>query len=152
MEALAIVHSPEVIKAQRPYESAEEVLITLSKEHDIFYISNRAPKSQDATEEWLFDLNNFPKAEVICIMEDKQPYLVDCQYLIDDRCKTLVEFVFNKEWVGRKRQAFGLAFPYNQNLTDVPNIYLAPTWLGLKFYLERKGVLNGRHTGSLVPA
>lgn len=152
MEALSIVHSPDVIKAQNAYEGAEEVLTEVSQEHEIFYISNRDPEVQAATEEWLFDINSFPRAEVICMMDDKRPYLRDCQYLIDDRCKTLVEFVYDDSWkrglkpvgVLEERKAFGLLFEYNRNLTDIPNIYLAPTWAGIRYYLERKGVLNAK--------
>lgn len=146
MEALDIVHSPEVIKAQNAYEGAQEVLTDVANEHELFYISNRAPEAIDATEEWLFEINDFPKANVICMMDDKLPYLTECQYLIDDRCKTLVEFVYDSSWsqhTKEERKAFGLLFEYNRNLTDIPNIYLAPTWAGIRYYLERKGVLNG---------
>ncbi len=156
-EALAKVHSPEIIKAQQPYQGAQEVLQDLVKEHEIFYISNRDPGSQGATEEWLFEINDFPVADTICMMDDKQPYLSECQYLIDDRCKTLVEFIYDADWEfnerhkgeWRKRKAFGLLFEYNRNLTDIPSIYLAPTWAGIRYYLERKGVLNGRRSISV---
>lgn len=161
-KALAKVHSPDVIKAQQPYEGAQEVLQDLAQEHEIFYISNRDPSATQATKEWLFEINDFPIAETICMMEDKQPYLSQCQYLIDDRCKTLVEFVYDFIWKytygsiatpdstpSNDRKAFGLLFEYNRNLTDIPNIYLAPTWAGIRYYLERKGVLDGQRSASL---
>lgn len=163
-EALTIVHSDDVIKAQRPYEGAQEVLQDVAKEHSIFYISNRDETSKGATEEWLFELNDFPEAETICMMDDKQPYLAECQYLIDDRAKTLVEFIYDFNWkytygsistpdsdYSNDRKAFGLVHSYNQNLTDIPNIYLAPTWSGIRYYLERKGVLNGRRDSLATP-
>jgi hypothetical protein len=154
LEALDIVHSPEVIKAQTPYTHSEEVVQDVAKEHDIFYISARSEASQEATEEWLFDICDYPVAEVICTMEDKIIYVTECQYMIDDRCKTLVDFVYDFNWKYTygaiddtyQRKAFGLLFEYNRALTDIPNIYLAPTWAGIRYYLERKGVLNGAST------
>lgn len=151
-EVLDIVHSPRVILSQDPYPNAKEVLREIVAEgHEIFYISNRSKDAVDATEEWLWS-NDFPEAELIATMEDKQPYLCECQYLIDDRAKTLVQFVEDFQWKytngalskENERKAFGLLFPYNQNLTDIPNIYLAPTWPGLRYYLQRKGVLSER--------
>lgn len=152
-EVLDIVHSPEVILQQTPYHGAKEVLDELVEEHDIFYISNRSPKAIGATEEWL-EHWDFPEARVIATMKDKQPYLSECQFLIDDRAKTLVQFVEDFTWKytygalssERPRRAFGLLFEYNRNLTDVPGIYLAPTWAGIRYYLNQKGVLDGRRS------
>lgn len=151
-EVLEIVHSPEVIRAQTPYPNSIEVLREVASEHKLFYISNRSFESIAATEEWLWDIYDYPEGDLICTMEDKQPYLSECQYLIDDRAKTLVQFVEDFYWKytygaldnDYPRKAFGLTHPYNQNLTDIPNIYLAPTWSGIKYYLQRKGVLNQR--------
>lgn len=153
-EALEIVHSPSVILEQQPYVGAQEVLQDLVEQHEIFYISNRASGSYAATKKWLFDLHDFPEADLICTMDDKIPYLAECQYLIDDRAKTLVHFVHDFQWQythgalaeENQRKAFGLLFEYNRNLTDIPNIYLAPTWAGIRYYLERKGVLDGRRS------
>jgi hypothetical protein len=161
LEALNIVHSPDVIRSQSPYTHSEEVLNDVSMEHEIFYISNRSVESREATEEWLFEICDFPKADVICTMEDKAPYLTQCQYLIDDRCKTLVEFIYDFTWkytygalegADNQRKAFGLLFEYNRNLTDIPNVYLAPTWAGIRYYLERKGILNGTRAISRASA
>jgi len=164
MEVLDIVHSPDVILAQTPYPLAKEVLDDLVKQHDIFYISNRDEKAAGATEEWLSHWE-FPEAELIAMMDDKQPYLSECQYLIDDRAKTLVQFVEDFNWKytygsistpdsdgSNERKAFGLLFDYNRALTDVPNIYLAPTWAGIRYYLEKKGVLDGRNLDTTVCA
>ena len=46
-----------------------------------------------------------------------------------------------EEYDDAQRLAFGLWFPYNQALTDIKNVLLAPTWLGIRYYLEKKGVL-----------
>ena len=152
MEVLNIVHSPEVILQQPPYPHAKEVLDEIVEEHEIFYISNRAPESHDATKQWL-EMHNFPEATLIATMDDKQPYLAECQYIIDDRAKTLVQFVHDFNWkythgsipgAEKQRKGFGLLFDYNRALTDVPNIYLAPTWAGIRYYLQTKGVLSGR--------
>ena len=144
-----------MIAAQTPYENAVDVLNDLAEQHEIFYISNRSTEAGGATEAWL-EHWGFPQAPLIATMEDKQPYLSECQYLIDDRAKTLVEFIYNFNWQytwgsieeeGSKkyqRKAFGLLFEYNRNLTDIPNVYLAPTWAGIRYYLEKKGVLDVR--------
>lgn len=163
-EVLDIVHSPNVIRAQKPYDHAATVVSKIAEQHDIFYISNRRPESAGATEEWLW-YNGFPEAELIAMMDDKAPYLSECQYIIDDRAKTLVQFVEDFSWKytygsistpdsnsSNERKAFGLLFEYNRNLTDVPNIYLAPTWAGIRYYLETKGVLSGRSINSAQPA
>lgn len=156
-EVLEIVHSPDIILKQPPYPDAKDVLEELICEHEIFYISNRDPKARDATSEWL-RMHEFPEAELIAMMDDKQPYLTECQYLIDDRAKTLVQFVEDFNWKytwgtlgghqAIERKAFGLLFEYNRNLTDIPNIYLAPTWAGIRYYLQTKGVLNGSRRGN----
>lgn len=148
-EVLGIVHSPQVIIEQDPYPGSVQVVNELAEQHEIFYISNRDPDSADATEDWL-SLCGFPRAKLIAMMDDKVPYLSECQYIIDDRAKTLVQFVEDFNWkytygsleTPRQRKAFGLMFDYNRALTDVPNIYLAPTWGGIRFYLERNGVIT----------
>lgn len=157
-EVLDIVHSPDVIREQTPYPNAKEVIDELAEEHEIFYISNRDSSATEATAEWL-GYHAFPEAELIATMEDKQPYLSECQYLIDDRAKTLVQFVHDYTWKytfgalstpdsdhSHERKAFGLLFEYNRNLTDIPGIYLAPTWSGIAYYLKRTGVItdNGK--------
>lgn len=156
-EVLDIVHSPDVILEQTPYLGAVDVVNEIADQHDIFYITNRSYSAAGATEEWL-EQKGFPTAEVIAMMDDKAPYLSECQYIIDDRAKTLVRFVEDFNWKytygsleqPRQRKAFGLLFEYNRNLTDLPNIYLAPTWAGIRYYLIKKGVIDGRsiHTGS----
>lgn len=163
-EVLDIVHSEKVILNQTPYDGAQEVIEELIEEHDIFYISNRSPESRAATEHWLGHWE-FPEAELIAMMDDKLPYLSECQYIIDDRAKTLVQFVEDFQWKYtygaistpdyeklNERKAFGLLFEYNRNLTDIPGIYLAPTWAGIRYYLATKGVLNGRSADSCQPA
>jgi hypothetical protein len=84
---------------------------------------------------------------LICTEEDKLPLIVNCKYLIDDRPKTLVQFVYDNNWYGKmidERKGFGLFYEYNRSLTDVPGIYLAPNWALLEKYIEEKSeLLNG---------
>ena len=44
--------------------------------------------------------------------------------------------------VDAQRKAFVKGYPYNQALTDVPNVYVAMDWYGINEYLVRKGVLS----------
>lgn len=148
LEALDRVHSPEVISTRQPYEGSVEVVTELADHGNrLLYVSNRDPMTTGVTTRWLAD-QGFPVGvDVICSMSDKSAFIQDCAYLIDDRPKTLCDFVYGKE--GRK--AFGLMFEYNRALTDIPNIYLAPTWGGLRYYLEDKGVLSGdRYSASVA--
>ena len=144
-EALKRVHSEEVIESRQPFEGAADVLFRLAKDYKIVYLSNRDEDLTNITEHWL--IQHFPCGEVICTTQDKKGHLMDCQYLIDDRPKTLCDFLYDWNWQTMqkegKRLAFGLLFEYNRALTDIPDLYLAPTWAGIGFYLERQGVLSG---------
>lgn len=163
MEVIGLCHEADVISEQVPFAGAPETCQALMEEgHHLIYISNRNTESTDATVDWLQD-NGFictGEEEVVCLMDDKKPYLKNCQYLIDDRPKTCVEFVFDFDWRERQieealgfsdpqevyednqRRAFMKSYSYNQNLTDIPHLYLAPTWSGLAWYMTRKGLLS----------
>lgn len=140
-EALKRVHSPEVILSQVPFPHAWQTLYKLVEQgHELLYISNRDEDVWSPTRGWLHS-TGFPDGELICTLESKTSFMLDCQYLIDDRPKTLCDFVYNRHWSGERR-AFGLLYEYNRALTDIPEIYLAPTWAGIQYYLEREGVLT----------
>lgn len=158
---IARCHDDEMILKQVPFAGAVETCQALVRAgHDLVYISNRKTETEDATRQWL-DANGFFCGDIPRVREDqrvvlvvtegdKRPFIKDCQYLIDDRLKTCVEFVYDFEWqyfwgersVSKKpRRAFVLKYPYNQNATDIPGLYVAPTWAGLNVYMNRKGVL-----------
>lgn len=146
LDIINVVHDDEKILRQQPYQHAVHVMQALADSGNRFiYISNRATETERATREWLYD-SGFPIGprldhKLVCTAGDKRPYIEECQYLIDDRVKTLVQFVSDPEW-GGCRKAFGLLKEYNENLTDVPGIKLAPTWSGLALFFEREGLLN----------
>jgi hypothetical protein len=143
-EVIRRVHHPKAIKTQRPFKNANTVVYALARAgHELLYISNRDADTHDATQEWL-DFWGFPPGELVCTREDKIPLLRGCQYIIDDRPKTLVQFVYDRNWpypTGKRRLGFALASPVNQNLTDIPGVYLSPTWSGIAHYLRKKEVL-----------
>jgi hypothetical protein len=249
LEAIAMVHDADSILAQTPYNGAVETCQALAEEgHELLYISNRATETAEATRDWLFHWD-FPLDDDVDLREatewhgghalkvlttDKRPFIKDCQYLIDDRAKTVVDFIYDYDWETKvrrgaeriaaagpnvdspeledyekilgvclddyyriedlrkqldelagpatasleqelqnalevaqdmhrqdmerlseysqelskayveanTRRAFVIAYPYNQALTDVPRLYLAPTWAGLNVYLVSKGVLS----------
>lgn len=111
--------------------------------HEIKYVGSRKGIHKNITEQWL-DMNEFPRGDIICADPklSKAAHIEDCQYLIDDRPITMLDFLNDPEWIGAQRKAFALWRPYNQNLTEVANIYLAPTWRGLEHYLRRKEVIT----------
>lgn len=149
LKAIDIVHKNTVY--QRPYKNSVHVVRRLAYEenHIIKYVTSRHEKFYNDTELWLQSCA-FPNGELICSTHDKRPHISDCQYIIDDRPKTLIEFITDFTWKlshgsenkEKQRKAFGLWTPYNRNLTDVRNILLAPTWRGIEYYLERKGLLT----------
>jgi 5'(3')-deoxyribonucleotidase len=148
LEIIGLCHQDNVILDQTPFNHSVDVLRRIfNAGHDIVYISNRAKKTYKATYEWLVK-HGFPQAKsLVCTEENKLPLIVNCQYLIDDRPKTLVQFVYDNNWHGKmldERKGFGLFYEYNRSLTDVPGVYLAPNWALLEKYIEEKSdLLNG---------
>lgn len=150
LEVIALCHSPEVILSRTPFEGAVETCNALEDAgHTLMFISARDGSAEAATEQWLRE-QGFLKgdAEVLCA-HDKAAHMAECQYLIDDRPKTCIEFVYDAAWKARRgwdelggdRKAFVLEYPYNQNLSDVPGLWLAPTWAGINYYLVNKAGL-----------
>jgi hypothetical protein len=152
---IAMVHDSEIILRQEPFAGSVQTCQALVDEgHELFYISNRATESEEATKQWLADSGFIPtwpkgRVKVLCTPENKAPYMAECQYLIDDRPKTVVEFVYDYNWINDSkgdpelsRRAFVKGYAYNQALTDVPNVYVAMDWYGINEYLVRKGVLS----------
>lgn len=134
----------ECFPIQPPYPGAVEVVNALSEYYSPLYISSRLPSHYEGTMKWLDD-NDFPRGEILCEPGDKILHLQGIRYLIDDRPKWLVEFIHDYAWKTLRphepRLAFGLHFPYNCALTDIDNIFLAPTWRGLQHYLVEAEVL-----------
>lgn len=158
---LAIIdmcHDSDLILQQQPHLGAAETCNALLRAgHEILYISNRATETEDATRQWLhnngfIDIGDWNAGSVdfMCLMGDKAPHIAECQYFIDDRPKNLIQFVYDYDWSNKwgsnredmKRRAFGLTTEFNRALTDVPRIYLAPTWSGLNYYFQSKGLLK----------
>lgn len=146
MEVITMCHSPEVVESQIPFAGAVATLQALAKEgYGLTYISTRTPEAAGATYNWLrkWDFPIGEGVEIKCQMEDKGPFLAECQFLIDDRPKTLLDFVYDPTWdkAQGERRGLALMYKYNRALTDVPSIFLAPTWSGLSSWLVRKRLL-----------
>lgn len=147
MEVVSMCHEPEIIESRIPYPGAVATIQAIANEgYGLRYISTRSPEAAEATHNWL-KKHDFPLGkdiDVRCMMEDKAPYLAECQYLIDDRPKTLVEFIYDSNWASDmfgSRKAMGLMFNYNRALTDIPGIFLSPHWAGLNEWMVRKKIL-----------
>lgn len=136
-EAIERVHSKQF--QHYPYDNSMEVVQELSKNNKVKYITSRRAIHWEETKRWLANWG-FPEGELICTF-DKIPHTMECKYLIDDRPKTIIEFLYWRHWIAENRIAFGLWMPYNQNLTDVDNVYLAPTWKALAYYLNKKNLI-----------
>lgn len=154
LTAIDLVHEEESILKQTPFDGAVETLKALRKAgHDIMFITNRKAHSAEATWDWLLETRLASQTyedDLIVTEDDKKSFMADCQYLIDDRVKTVVQFVHDYDWTNRigsnnstrARHAFVKAYPYNINLTDVPRCWLSPSWAGINIHLEKVGVLN----------
>jgi hypothetical protein len=158
---IARCHDAEMILKQAPFPGAVETCQALIAEgHSLIYISNRKTETEAATEAWLTTngfLDSFEgegNTHLVITEGDKRPFIRNAQYIIDDRLKTCVEFVYDFEWQSfygergyikgptkKERSAFVLKYPYNQNATDIPGLYVAPTWAGLNVYMHRRGLL-----------
>lgn len=139
LTVIDMVHEPQSISSQVPFPGCASVLQGLEDAgHELFYVTSRKSECHEATSEWLDTY--FPEGMLICSDEDKSQHLTHCQYIIDDRPKTLVQFVYGSDW-DQQRVGFGLMYEYNRALTDIPNIYLAPSWEGLRYYLKREGLV-----------
>lgn len=104
LDVIAMVHDSEIIRSRIPYAGAVETCQALIREgHELLYISNRATEAVGATQDWLLDQGflrhgGYVEPKVLCLMEDKAPHMAKCQYLIDDRPKTVVQFVYDRQW------------------------------------------------------
>lgn len=140
IEAIDTVHDHEMIRKQIPFAGAVDTLnIIYNQGIEILYISNRATETYEATLDWLAD-NEFPlesEDNLICTSDNKSSYISHCQYLVDDRVRTVVNFITENP----ARVAFGLMRDYNHNLTDVPGVYLAPTWIGIQHLMRKVGLI-----------
>lgn len=159
LQAIAVVHEDDAILGMRPFTGAVETCQSLmAANHKLIYITNRAASTEKATRQWLSDNGFFDTAEgraaLVVTEGDKRPFIDQAQYLIDDRLKTCVQFVYDYDWqfyMGVRKEnggpgtndrlAFVKAYPYNQNATDVPGLILAPTWGAIQHYLVKKGLL-----------
>ena len=164
LKAIAVVHEDDsILNMQRFAGAVETCQALMLAGHKLIYITNRAAHTEEATNQWLAqngfydDGRSVPgvsQATLVVTEGDKRPFLEQAQYLIDDRLKTCVQFVYDYDWQfyhgvrkeaggpgAADRIAFVKAYPYNQNATDVPGLILAPTWAAINVYLVKKGLL-----------
>lgn len=132
----------------KPYPNASGVLRELAKKYEIKYVTCREERFREHVRTFLFG-SWFPKGELVILdpfVHDKKEAIQDCDILIEDRPKTIFEFLKMDEGIksniiSGERIVFGLWKSHNRNLTDIPNVYLAPTWRGIQYYMKKKGVL-----------
>jgi hypothetical protein len=159
-------HDSEAILRQQPFNGSVEICNELANAgHELLYISNRARETEEATWHWLY-AQGFPIGpeepidhKLVVTSGNKAPFIKDCQYMIDDRVKNVLEFIYDYEYETERRQkivdaageldddwgqrkAFVRVAEYNGGLTDVPGLYLAHTWKGLRRYMVKKGLLS----------
>lgn len=157
MNVIEAVHQTDVILSREPYANSVQVINELYDEgHQIDYVSSRHDRTVKATKAWLIEkgfpldgrsrleahTDNGPAARYLetGYTDDKAALLKWHSCLIDDRCKSLVEFVFTP--AAEAHFGFGLQKDFNHNLTDIPGIYISPTWMGLRAGLVSKGFLS----------
>lgn len=127
------IHSDEFIDESVIDYTCIDVLNRIDRrEHSLRFITNRDLSCQGATEEMLSNYGIIFDC-LICTKGEKKFFTANGQYLIDDRPKNLIDFVYGQ---GRDRFGFGLLTDWNRNLTDVDRVYLSPDWRGLGKYFE----------------
>lgn len=144
LRIIALCHDEEMIRCQQPYPGAADLLAELAKQYELVYVSTRDTERYTATKEWLV-ANLFPTGDLKCTGQDKAEALAGCHYLIDDRPKNLIDFVYDGSWEEyQPRIGFGLMTEFNRALTDIPRIYLAPpgNWNLMRYYFVKTGVLK----------
>jgi hypothetical protein len=127
-EVFAVVHSPEQILANTPYEGAVESLVQLNAEGlDLRYVSDRDGASLAATRQWLHE-QGFPQADQLSCTHDKRQWLhthrAHVATIVDDRLLTLTHARFQMHLP----HVFSLRHGWNANLSDMPGVHLADTW------------------------
>lgn len=141
------VHSDDSILAQPVLDvDCVEILNKIAENYELYFISNRRPDSYEATHKWL-EKNFKGWVDLICTEANKNDIMEDGRYLIDDRPRTIVEFRYQYTWHFSERntgprKVFSLLTDYNRNLTDIPNVFLAPNWKGLDYYFKREGIYD----------
>lgn len=152
LECVVRCHDDEVILRQTPFTGSREVCQELADAgHQLVYISNRATETYGATLRWLTD-SGFPvdgPHKLVVTAGNKAEHIRHCQYMIDDRVKNVIEFVYDYDWKSHsntvgKRKAFVRVADYNGELTDVEGLYLAHTWAGLRRYMVKTELLPER--------
>lgn len=118
IECIARCHDNERILAQEPFTGAVQVVNELADAgHDLIYISNRATETEDATRQWLM-IRGFPAGDLVVTSGDKAPFIHECQYMIDDRAKTVVEFIHDFEWQTKIRDEAHILYEFGPGPND----------------------------------
>ncbi len=125
----------EMIFLTKPYIGAKEGLdLIQSLGYEVRYYTDRRPHAHADTYDWLVE-HGLPNPDSLKCCSDKRAALAEVKdsivTVVDDRVRTLLyaQYTLGVEKV------FSLRHPYNRNLSDAPNIYLAGTWkeLATKF-------------------
>lgn len=144
MDVIDKCHEDEVILSREPFAGAVDVCVELFKEgHDLRYITSRKTHTKTATAHWLrskgfplgVDFLNQKTARLYVTGPDKMEYLKDCSALIDDRPSTVIRYLYQPGPC--VHFPFVKAGEWNHNLTDVPGVYVAPTWAGIRHGLVK---------------
>lgn len=129
-EIFRLSHSAEFVKTTTPYEGAAEVLnMCNDKNHEVFFVSDRHPRTAGALTDWLKH-HNFPAQvdEMVCnviVSKDKREWMERTRphVVIDDRVRTMF---FSRQW---EAHVYSLEHPWNMNLRDeVEGITICKDW------------------------
>lgn len=133
-------YSFEAIDTNEPYPGCVEALHKIKESgFEVAYYTDRAKHMKQSTHDWL-KVWGFPSIENLHVCDDKRNDLKqvksDIATVIDDRPRTLVwsRYVLGLEKV------FTLGHSYNRNLSDIPGIFIEPSWPSLvdTFFTEMK--------------
>lgn len=133
-------YSFETIDANEPYPGCVDALHKIQDSgFEVAYYTDRAKRMEQATYDWL-KAWDFPSIDNLHVCADKRNDLrqigTKVATVIDDRPRTLIwsRYVLGLEKV------FTLQHSYNRNLSDVPGVFIEPSWPLLvdTFFAEMK--------------
>jgi len=131
LEVFDRIYDRDMIFLTRPYVGSKSGLEKIqSLGYEILYYTDRPASAHANTYDWLVE-HDLPNPDGLKCCGDKRASLAEIKdsiaTVIDDRVRTML---FVQHELGIEK-IFSIRQPYNQNLTDAPNIFIRHTWTEL---------------------
>jgi 5'(3')-deoxyribonucleotidase len=94
--------------------NSPELVKKLLNKYDIEYVSKRPESTREGTEKWLYEINNFPKLNLVCVKRGVHKADLDYSAYIDDN-ELMIE-----DFADGDKKLFLFTEPWNESI-DVEN-------------------------------